>query len=133
MKITTSQVQFNYSYENSVNNRLKRNDLESDFSSSPLPWGRWEVVNKTIEHKGNFYVRFYLYKNGASESSYWYNGEMLTGDKLEYAKSFFTKSSHVSQKQSDSGLSEEDQCKPLTIQLDNIREITIDKITYTVI
>jgi len=52
---------FNISYENSVNNQRKREDVEETFVSNSLPWGEWVDggENKVLTHKGAYYLRYF--------------------------------------------------------------------------
>lgn len=132
LKKTSVNVLFNGSYENAVNNRLAKNGLDRDFVSAPLQWGEWKVVNKTIAHKDNVYLRFYLHKNSNSKVEYWYNGELLEGARLDSAKEFFQGHSE-SVRQSEAGLDSSEQCKPFSIQIDNVKQITLKGNSYEVI
>ena len=50
-KITITPMQFGYSYENAVNNRLDRQGCEANFEAEALSWGAWVkgMENKVIE------------------------------------------------------------------------------------
>lgn len=134
LKRTNINVSFFGSYENAVNNRLKKAGLEADFKAQPLMWGEWFVANKIIQHKDEKYVRMYLHKNSynGSTTEYFYNGDLLTGKDLELAKSFFTEKSE-SKRQSEAGLEDEEQSKPFTVKLSNIRQVKINNEVYNVI
>jgi len=132
IKKTNVNVLFNGSYENAVNNRLEKSGSERNFVSEPLPWGEWKAVNKTIAHKDNVYVRFYLHKNSNSKVEYWYNGELLEGKQLEDAKAFFQGHSE-SARQSEAGLDSSEQCKPFTIQIDNVKQVTLKGKSYEIV
>lgn len=74
------------SYENAVNNQLIREGKEDNFIAESLPWGEWEIPNKIIKHKDQYYLRYYIdmnanYKN--SEKVYHYeDGTELTDEEL---------------------------------------------------
>lgn len=132
IKRVSQNLSFNYSYEKAVNNRLDKKGLDNDFKSSPLAWGTWLIPNKTITHNDTIYIRFYMHGNTKTNTTYFHNGNELTGKQLENAKTFFQGHSESS-KQSEAGLDESEQVKPLAIKVDNIRKITINKETYEVI
>lgn len=132
IKRTEINVSFFGNYQNAVNNRLKKAGLEADFTANPLAWGEWLVPNKIITHKGEKYVRFYLHKNSNPKTEYFYNGDPLTGSELMNAKTFFQESS-TSARQTDAGLEDENQCKPFTLQINNILQITVNGETYKVL
>ena len=44
-------------YENSVNREIERQEKQTNFVAESLPWGQWEILNKVISHKGEFYLR----------------------------------------------------------------------------
>ncbi len=128
IKNTKINVGFNGSYQNSVNNRLYKKDIEQTFISEPLPWGKWKVPNKIIEHNGNIYVRFYLHKNTRYESVFSYNGKVIEGTELYE----FISVTRESTRQTEAGLAVEEQNKPLTMNITNINSITLNKVTYII-
>jgi hypothetical protein len=132
IKRTELNVSFFGSYQNAVNNRLKKAGLEADFTANPLPWGEWFVANKIIGHKGAKYVRFYLHKNSNTKTEYFHNGDQLTGSELANAKLFFTEHSE-SNRQSEAGLEESEQSKPFTINIENILQINVNGEMYKVL
>lgn len=129
-KICTMGVQFNYSYENAVNNRLEKAGETPDFEAEPLPWGVWQTPNKTIAHKGNVYVRFYTYKNAPHTAQYFVNGLQAEGDTLQVILDKVKKDADKeSARQANAGLTD-NQVRPFAINADNIISITIDGNTY---
>lgn len=44
-------------YEQAINNQLDKQGIKDSFESSNLPWGKWLIPNKIIEHKGQLYLR----------------------------------------------------------------------------
>lgn len=67
-----------------------------------------------------------------TDTIYFHNGNELKGDELKNAKTFFQGHAESS-KQSEAGLDENEQCKPLAIKVENIRKININNETYEVI
>ena len=129
IKHTLANVGFNGSYQNSVNNRLDKKDIDPTFIAEPLPWGKWKVYPKIIEHNENIYVRFYVHKNSHFKNIYSYNGKIVEGDDLEELSRFLPES-FGSSRQYTAGLDWDEQAIPLTIQITNINSITLDKIKY---
>lgn len=129
---TKINVGFNGGYQNSVNNRLEKKDIEPDFKAQSLRWGKWKIFNKFIEHNGNIYVRFYLHKNSRYESEYIYNGKIVQDAELNELYTFLS-NKPVSLLQYEAGLEIEEQCKPFNLQINNINFITINKQKYEII
>ena len=125
-KHTKINVGFNGSYQNSVNNRLEKKDIEPDFKAQSLRWGVWKEYNKIIEHNDKIYVRFYLHKNSRYNSEYIYQGKILQGNNLDELYTFLS-NKPVSLLQYEAGLEVEEQAKPFNLQIDNINFITINK------
>lgn len=128
-KHTKTNVSFNGSYQNSVNNRLDKKDIERTFISEPLPWGMWKLYPKLIEHKENVYARFYIHKNSTFDNVFEYNGKVVSGADL-YELYQFLPPIQESPRQTEAGLEIDEQCKPLTININNINSLTINKIKY---
>ena len=129
IKHTSANVGFNGSYQNSVNNRLDKKDIERTFIAEPLPWGQWKIYPKIIEYNEKIYCRFYIHKNSYFKTEYYYNGKIVEGDDLEELSRFLPESSGSS-RQYIAGLDWDEQAMPLTIQITNINSITLDKIKY---
>lgn len=132
IKRTEMNVSFFGSYQNAVNNRLKKTGLEADFTANPLAWGYWTTANKIIEHKGAKYVRFYMHKNSNAKCEYFFKGDLLTGETLNNAKSFFQEHSE-SNRQAEAGLTFEEQSKPFNVKIENILQINVNGENYKVL
>lgn len=131
-KKTNMNVSFFGSYQNAVNNRLKKAGLVADFTAYPLPWGEWLTPNKIIAHKGEIYVRFYVHKNSNPKTEYFYCGEKMTNEQLTIAKTFFKERSE-SKRQSDAGLEADEQSKPFNVKVNNILQINVNGENYIVL
>ena len=129
IKHTLANVGLNGSYQNSVNNRLDKKDIEPTFITKPLPWGKWKVYPKIIEHNENIYCRFYIHKNSHFKNIYFYNGKIVEEDELEELNEFLPEPTGSS-RQYDAGLDWDEQAIPLTIQIANINSITLNNIKY---
>ena len=86
---------FGISYENAVNNERAREGMEKDFVAETLPWGTWYDggVNKIIEHKGEFYLRYFVNMNANSKSDkeviyHYENGAELSDEEIDALEEF---------------------------------------------
>ena len=128
-KITFGQFQFNYSYENAVNNRgEKEQGEEINFVAQPLRWGHYVegLENKVIEHKGELYLRFYGLKNGKVENTYFVGGKPATDEQIAFIKEC-TERKEV-KTQSEAGLTE-NQVIARSVKFTNILMITMGGVT----
>lgn len=126
-KIISTNCQLNYSYENAVNNRLKKQGDEKNFVSQSLPWGQWLVPNKIITHNGALYLRYYDVANAETKSLWFVNGRPATAEEfakiLEYLREKKAKSE--SKTQTAVGLVE-NQVKPKVVKFENIIRIAVN-------
>jgi len=122
-----SAVQIGASYENAVNNRT-----EEDFKAEKLPWGEWIRPNYLIGHKGATYLRAYKTKSTKPTVSYYKNGELVE-DATERKNIFANiRQSAPSARQSEVGIDKEDMVMPFNVNIENIRQATINGITYII-
>lgn len=135
-KVVSGQMCFNGNYENMVNNRIEREGFEGvEFVSDKLPWGQWVEggVNKVITHKGEFYIRLYPTPNTKMKVTYYLDGVECTESEVSMilkAIAPFLPKQKESAKQSECGLEGVKQLHPQSIKLSNIREISINGVTY---
>lgn len=126
-KVVITRMQYGYSYENAVNNRLDREGCESDFKAEPLSWGAWVkgMENKVIEHKDMLYLRTYCVRNAKPHTFYYLDGHRASAE--EYAEfSQWLKPSSTSAKQSEAGLAEEFQVKPRNYKFSSLVAVTLE-------
>ena len=124
-KITTAKnVQIGYNYENAVNNHLAEQGSERNFVAQKLPYGKWYIENKVIEHNGNYQLRYYIVANTKCESEYFVNGIAATPTQLADIKRLL-RSKAPSGTQSAVGLDER-QVKPQNVKFENILSIKIN-------
>lgn len=126
-KITKAVLQYGYSYENAVNNRIAEGE---EFKADELPWGEWVegFENKILMHKGELYARFYEKKNDHREVIYLINGQIATEEQVAIIKQFTPKSN--SKKQEEVGLEYEEQVKPRTYKFSSIVSLKCGKLEY---
>ena len=125
-KRVDTQVQFNYSYENAVKNRLKKDGKESNFVAQSLPWGEWLIPNKVITNKGVNYLRVYQYDGAPYSATFFVGGEVATDEQVAQIKAILAaKVRPVSETQKAAGL-EEHQVKPNVIKCSGIEWFAMD-------
>lgn len=126
-KVTITPMQFGYSYQNAVNNRLDREGCEANFEADALSWGAWVkgMENKVIEHKGMHYLRTYCVRNAKPRTFYLLDGHLASTE--EYAEfSQFFKAPSTSAKQEEAGLAEELQVKPRNYKFSSLVAVTLN-------
>lgn len=126
-KFTITPMQFGYDYETAVNNRLRKEGKEADFSADKLPWGSWVdgMRNKVITHKDMLYMRTYCVRNARPRTYYLLDGYLASTEEYkEFAP--FLKPSSTSAKQSEAGLAEEFQVKPRDYKFSSLVAVTIN-------
>lgn len=125
-KVFVGKVQLNYSYENAVNNRLKKEGLKGDFDALSLPWGEWEIPNKIVSHHGKQYMRYYLVRcdneNNKPKVSFLVNGRDATDSEIEAIKPYLNKS--YSNRQAAKGLTE-NQVSARVVEFCNVMEVSV--------
>lgn len=128
--IVKMQAQFYYSYEKAANNHLKTLGLPPIFKAKKLPWGEWALLNKTISHKGETYVRLYEYEGGKCTKQYFIDGKPATAEEVKIIISFIPKKNEP-KTQIEAGL-ESLNVHPFTLNVTNIiawngRTIEVEK------
>ena len=124
-KFTITPMQINFDYEKAVNNRLKKEGKEPNFSAEGRKWGQWLHFNKVATHNGEYYLRCYCVKNSRPRTYYLLDGRIATDEEFAEFSQFF-KAKSTSQKQSDAGLEEEDQVKPREYKFSSLVSVTIN-------
>lgn len=128
-KMTIQTLQFGYSYENAVNNRIDGSG--ETFVAEPLKWGEWLIPNKVITHKGKLYARFYKVDNNTEPNVvYLIDGVIATEEQEETIKSFLVSSS-PSARQSEVGLTTH-QVKPRDFAFDSIIGLAVNGEMYNI-
>jgi hypothetical protein len=122
-KIVSGVFQFNYSYENAVNNRLGAVDMPQEFKAEPLKWGEWETPNKIIKHKGNLYLRYYGVEGQMLKVQYYINGKEANEGQSALIKAMTERKG--SQRQTDAGL-DSHQVIARCVAFANIKSININ-------
>ena len=131
-KLSIERMQFGYSYQNAVNNRLDKVGEEKDFIADKLVWGEWLYPNKVITHKGALYMRTYNMKNAEYRCFYMVDGRKATPQEIAEFTPFIQKSSSFSKKQAESGLVE-NQVKPKNFKFSSLVRITMNKTKYIIV
>lgn len=125
-KVFVGKVQLNYSYENAVNNRLKKKGLRDDFDALSLPWGEWEIPNKIVSYHGKQYMRYYLVNcvddTKKPKVKFLVNGRDATDSEIEVIKPYANKS--YSNRQAAKGLTE-NQVSARVVEFCNVLEVSV--------
>lgn len=124
-KVSEGTFQFNFSYENAVNNRgEKENGEPINFVGQSLAWGKWYdgLVNKVIEHKGELYLRFYWVKNCPITNEYFVGGNPATKEQIALIEQFTERKPIGTQ--TAAGVTE-NQVVARSVKFDNILSITM--------
>jgi hypothetical protein len=128
-KIVCGIVQINYSYENAVNNRLKKQGGAGTFQAESLPWGTWYSENKVIEHKGQYYLRYYAIVGQKLDTAYFVDGRPATPAEIATIKGYKDSKNKTSARQATEGLTD-NQVTPRCVNFDNITAFKCGDIIY---
>ncbi len=124
-KTVYSNCRLGCDYSNSIDASLGRNGLEGHFMAD-MPKGMHFINDFILQSDNNeeqFYLRVQMFGYTKVNKTYYLDGQEITDDIiLEQIKTFMPKTS-VSLKQSEMGLSEEQQVVVRNIKLENIVEI----------
>lgn len=118
-----SHIAIGTSYENAVNNRNERINGSRDFVAEPLPWGQWEIVNKVIVNKGNYYLRYYTNRNTHTTRTLFIDGRPATAQEVDIINAYRKASGSSSNRQAEIGIADVDQVKLRTAKFTNIVKI----------
>ena len=125
----TEQVQYSHvtigtSYEKAVNNRNERINGSRDFVAESLPWGQWEIANKVISHKGNYYLRYYKNRNTITTRTLYVGDRLATVEEVKIINAYYKSSgSNNSNRQSYIGIDSAEQVHPRVTNIVNIVRI----------
>ena len=126
-KIANIGGMIGYSYENSVNNQLERENKEREFMAQPL----WKGAGKRLSSALSVHIEketFYLtYKAQQTFKSFHFDSAL---NFIPYAmlKPFFPDNKPTNQ-----GVSEGKEVYHREIKIDNVRRVKIKKVTYELI
>ena len=138
MRLQTIEYAFGGSYEQRVNEALAENNIEGEFKSQPLKWGKWvegaegAVISHTKDGVDKLYMRCYVKDNGVKSTEYYVNGKPATQSEVDTIKEFTPSRTKDSSTQSEVGLEQGKQVIPNAVDFDNIITITIEGVTYEV-
>ena len=125
-KVTDKIVQLNYNYEKAVNNRLKKEGKEPNFTAQSLPWGEWIEPNKIITHKGSVYLRMYDFDGGLKNRTYFVDGKVANDKQVKTIEDYEKSKNKGSNTQQ--GL--KNQVTPTAVNFDNIISLKCGLINY---
>lgn len=133
IKRTEGDFLFGGSFKEKVEEKLDQKGLiDENYEVGSLPWGKWVegAENKVIEHKGEYYMRYYPSDN-ASSVEYFIDDAKATDEEFETIKQFLP-TKKVSQKQLDAGLEAKETVKPLVVNFSNIVSIRFNDTEYII-
>ena len=128
-KKTEGMVQMLYSYENAVNNRIEKQGGERNFVAQGLPFGQWFVPNFLISHKGEMYLRFYTFKGGKLETTYFVDGKPATENETMLITAYKNQRNASSGTQASAGLTA-NQVKPCALNTKNLISLDCGSFHY---
>lgn len=134
IKHTEGKFNFGNSFKERVEEKLDQKGLiDTEYETGSLTWGKWVegAINKVIEHKGEYYMRYYN-SDEAPSVEYYIDGIKATDEELETIKSFLP-SKKSSSKQEDAGLEKKEQVFPLVVNFNNIVRIKIGDEEYNIL
>lgn len=131
-KVSAAQMQFNFSYENAVNNRLIKGGCEGNFEAESLPWGEWQIPNKVITHKGTLYLRTYNVKGVKPRTFYFLDGHLASQEQYAEFSKHFKPCKSTSGRQTEAGLVE-NQVKVKNFKFGSILRLSINGDIITIV
>ena len=84
IKSTEGDFMFGCSFKERVEEKLDQKGLiDENYEVGSLPWGKWVegAENKVIEHKGEYYMRYYP-SDKPSRVDYYINDALATDEEL---------------------------------------------------
>jgi hypothetical protein len=126
-KVCRMDVQLGFSYENAVNNRLRKQGDEATFEAEPLKWGTWVkgFENKLIEHKGEYYLRYYQMRNADVECKWMINGVVASSEQVRKIMDYLSSHKKSSDRQTEVGLVE-NQVTPRAVKVSGIIRLAVN-------
>lgn len=124
-KVSATHMQFNFCYENAVNNRLIKSGSEGDFVAESLPWGEWVLPNKVITHKDTLYLRTYNVKGAKPRSFFFLDGRLATPEQYAEFSQYFKPCKPTSNRQTEAGLTE-NQVKVKNFKFSSILRLSMN-------
>ena len=128
---------FGLNYTDEVNRGLKSAGADANYQAGEVSWAETVVPNKVIKHKttGKYYVKIfnsYIAGKPMVERTveYFVDGQPATDEQMKTIKEFEIKTDGNIKKQEIAGLSNAEQVKMQTINVDNIISIVVDDVMY---
>ena len=128
---------FGLNYTDEVNRGLKSAGADANYQAGEVSWAETVVPNKVIKHKttGKYYIKIfnsYIAGKPMVERTveYFVDGQPATDEQMKTIKEFEIKTDGNIKKQEIAGLSNAEQVKMQTINVDNIISIVVDDVMY---
>lgn len=128
VKVSKYAIQLATSYENSVNNRLKKEGTAPTFETSSLPYGEWVIPNRVLVGKDDLQLRMTLVRNGKTEVCYFVDGRLATEDE---ANTIITFSQKRTAPNTQLACGIQSDVKVANVKFRNILSLRADGIDYT--
>lgn len=126
---------FNYNYENCVNNQRKREGNNDVFTAAPLPYGEWLEggENKVYAHKNEFFLRYYIDMNANSNADknvifHYADGKELTEEEIKMIPEF--QKPKVEKDNTESRQGTEKEIKPRGVKINGVNRLTVGGVTF---
>lgn len=123
---TYTNVALGRDYQAAVNSRLEQSGEKADFVAAPPRgmhhYGQGGYLLQSDSDENKFYLRLTMNRNTKIVSRYVVDGREATEAEVEAIKSFLP-SVAPSGKQAASGLTDEDQVRLVSVNIDNIEEV----------
>jgi hypothetical protein len=126
-KIANVGGMIGYSYENSVNNQLERENKEREFMAQPLWKGKGKRLSTALSthiENGTFYL---TYKAQQTFRSLHFDSA------LNYIPYLLLKPFFPESKPTNQGVNEGSEIHHREIKIDNVRRVKIQKVTYELV
>jgi hypothetical protein len=123
---TYTNVALGRDYQAAVNSRLEQSGEKADFVAAPPRgmhhYGQGGFLLQSDSDESKYYLRLTMNRNTKIESRYMVDGRAATDAEVAEIKTFLP-SVAPSAKQAASGLSDEDQVRLVSVNIENIEEI----------
>lgn len=124
MKITyMTNLALGYDYENTLNNRLKKKDIDVKYKSEKSNgrnWCLYPYILQADRDENIKYLRCVIRNDMTIKTAYLLDGNIVGGDLLSDIKQYCYKSNNYCKKQAEYGLSKEEQVNTKDYLIDGV-------------
>lgn len=118
-----TNVALGYDYENAVNNRLEKKDLDANFEAEKpkgKSWFEYPYILQADKDANVKYLRCTMRANTKAKTVYILDGKLITDTAIEAEIKSFIQTSGTSKKQAESGLTDAEQVVVRDYKLDGV-------------